>query len=78
LKGLGFLQNKPQPVALPDEEYPAWLWKLLEEDAGVKAGAKVEVTIKGEKVLLDKQAVRRKNRDSIRVRPDIALYAFAD
>lgn len=67
LKGLGFLQNKPQPVALPDEEYPSWLWSLLDADSGIKPGKKVEVHIKGESVSLDKRELRKKNRDSIRV-----------
>lgn len=30
LKGLNFLKDKPDPVALPDEEYPEWLWGILE------------------------------------------------
>jgi hypothetical protein len=29
LKGLNFLKNGSDPVALPDEEYPSWLWTLL-------------------------------------------------
>nr|POF26207.1 54s ribosomal protein l37, mitochondrial [Quercus suber] len=30
LKGLNFLKNKPDPVALEDREYPDWLWTVLE------------------------------------------------
>lgn len=29
LKGLNFEKNKQDPVALPDDEYPAWLWTIL-------------------------------------------------
>jgi large subunit ribosomal protein L54 len=29
LKGLNFEKNKQDPVALPDEEYPEWLWGIL-------------------------------------------------
>lgn len=29
LRGLNFLKNAQDPVALPDEEYPPWLWTLL-------------------------------------------------
>lgn len=68
LKGLGYLQNKPHPVALPDNEYPSWLWKLMDPDAGIKPGAQVEVHMKGQSVKLDKRELRKKNRDSIRVR----------
>lgn len=67
LKGLGFLQNKPQPIALPDEEYPSWLWKLLDADSGIKPGKKAEVRVRGEPLLLDKRELRKKNKDAIRV-----------
>jgi large subunit ribosomal protein L54 len=30
LNGLNYFKNKSDPVALPDEEYPEWLWKCLE------------------------------------------------
>jgi large subunit ribosomal protein L54 len=29
LKGLNFLKNKQDPVALEDHEYPPWLWNVL-------------------------------------------------
>ncbi|KAF8475965.1 mitochondrial ribosomal protein L37-domain-containing protein [Kalaharituber pfeilii] len=31
LKGLNYLKNKHDPIALEDHEYPAWLWTVLEE-----------------------------------------------
>lgn len=31
LKGLNFLKDKSDPVAMADEEYPAWLWTILEK-----------------------------------------------
>src|SRR6202000_2030635 len=31
LKGLNFMKNKQDPIALEDEEYPAWLWGVLAE-----------------------------------------------
>ncbi|KAF2626900.1 hypothetical protein BU25DRAFT_431906 [Macroventuria anomochaeta] len=36
LKGLNFEKNKSDPVALADDEYPAWLWTILarQEDKG--------------------------------------------
>lgn len=30
LKGLNFLKDRQDPIAAPDEEYPAWLWTLLD------------------------------------------------
>lgn len=36
LKGLNYIKGRDDPVALPEEEYPEWLWKCLE--AKVKEG----------------------------------------
>ncbi|EME88014.1 uncharacterized protein MYCFIDRAFT_125120 [Pseudocercospora fijiensis CIRAD86] len=33
LKGLNFMKNKQDPIALEDDEYPAWLWTALEKKA---------------------------------------------
>ncbi|KAL1604031.1 hypothetical protein SLS60_005623 [Paraconiothyrium brasiliense] len=30
LKGLNFLKDKQDPIAMADEEYPEWLWGILE------------------------------------------------
>jgi large subunit ribosomal protein L54 len=30
MPGLSVLKDKPDPVALPDDQYPAWLWTLLD------------------------------------------------
>ncbi|CAG8618716.1 6897_t:CDS:2, partial [Paraglomus occultum] len=32
LKGLNFMVKGKDPIALPDEEYPEWLWELLDEE----------------------------------------------
>lgn len=44
LKGLNFLKNKQDPVALEDHEYPAWLWTALQDKSGAsgKKGAEEE------------------------------------
>jgi len=34
LRGLNYLKNKQDPVALEDHEYPAWLWTVLAEKKG--------------------------------------------
>jgi hypothetical protein len=31
LKGLNFLKNATDPVAMEDSEYPAWLWTVLDK-----------------------------------------------
>jgi large subunit ribosomal protein L54 len=46
LKGLNVFKNKEDLVALPEDEYPEWLWKVLdsknenEQDAEAMAKAK--------------------------------------
>ncbi|KAF5381939.1 hypothetical protein D9757_007581 [Collybiopsis confluens] len=30
LSGLNYLKSQPPVLALPDEEYPAWLWTILQ------------------------------------------------
>ena len=37
LRGLGFLKGKEGPVAGEDEEYPSWLWGLLDKGSKGKA-----------------------------------------
>lgn len=31
MKDLSILKDKPDPIAMPDEEYPSWLWTLTDE-----------------------------------------------
>lgn len=41
MKDLSIFKDKPDPVALPDEEYPDWLWSLTDEAlAAAQAGKK--------------------------------------
>lgn len=41
LKGLNFMKNKQDPVAMEDHEYPAWLWTAL-NDKGDTPGGKAQ------------------------------------
>ncbi len=36
LRGLNYLKDRNDPVALPDAEYPEWLWTCIEPTAGKK------------------------------------------
>lgn len=51
-KGLSILKDKPDPVAKADEEYPSWLWTIL--DSG--SSAKGEALSKDEEHVLGKNA----------------------
>ncbi|CAB5176285.1 hypothetical protein RhiirA5_273420 [Rhizophagus irregularis] len=32
LKGLNFYKDGADPIALPDDEYPNWLWEILDKE----------------------------------------------
>ncbi|KAF7509491.1 hypothetical protein GJ744_007891 [Endocarpon pusillum] len=55
LQGLGYLKAKPIILAKEDDEYPDWLWTLLEPEAGAAT--------KGEKSAADIAALPRAARD---------------
>ncbi|KAK0553686.1 hypothetical protein OC846_002410 [Tilletia horrida] len=38
LSGLGIYKDKAEPVALPDDAYPSWLWSLIETSSGQSSG----------------------------------------
>ncbi|KAL9008126.1 MAG: hypothetical protein Q9173_006716 [Seirophora scorigena] len=58
LKGLAFLKNREPPVAREDDEYPSWLWGLLDEG---KFGSKREKDgAAGEGDLFSKSAKQRR------------------
>lgn len=40
LKGLNFLKNQSDPIAMEDSEYPSWLWEILrKQEKKGEAGA---------------------------------------
>ena len=45
MRGLGYFKNKDPPVALADNEYPPWLWSLL--DFGSKGSTDVSNALDG-------------------------------
>lgn len=38
LPGLNYLKGQPPVMALPDEEYPSWLWTLLQPKIDTDGG----------------------------------------
>lgn len=42
LPGLAILKDRPEPIALPDDEYPPWLWSLLATPALKTTSASTE------------------------------------
>ncbi|UZJ53376.1 hypothetical protein CBS101457_002696 [Exobasidium rhododendri] len=62
LSGLSLYKDRADPVALPDSEYPAWLWNILDDPSATSAsGAILESTAglsKGEARVVQKRNVK--------------------
>ncbi|KAI8085033.1 mitochondrial ribosomal protein L37-domain-containing protein [Halteromyces radiatus] len=56
LKGINFLKDGKDPVALEDNEYPMWLWDLLDEKKQKQKTTKPS----------NRQFHRKNNRDAIK------------
>ncbi|KAN0123935.1 Mitochondrial ribosomal protein L37 domain containing protein [Russula decolorans] len=57
LVGMNYLKDQPPVLALPDEEYPSWLWKMLD---------KSELPDDGPGGKAEKHRLRKENRQRIR------------
>ncbi|TFK46671.1 hypothetical protein OE88DRAFT_1601035, partial [Heliocybe sulcata] len=57
LNGVNYLKGQPEVLALPDEEYPQWLWTLLD---------KKELPDDGPGGKAEKVRLRKENRQRIR------------
>ncbi|KAI9139135.1 mitochondrial ribosomal protein L37-domain-containing protein, partial [Paraphysoderma sedebokerense] len=58
LTGLNFLKDGKDPVALPDSEYPSWLWSLLDPP---------KRTWTEEEKLTDKKYLKHVRKEKIRL-----------
>ena len=56
LKGINYMNEGKDPVALDDNEYPEWLWDLLDEKKQKQKSSKPA----------NRQYHRKQNRDAIR------------
>ena len=55
---MNYLKDQSPVLALPDEEYPSWLWKLLDN--------RYKVPVDGPGGKAEKQQLRKENRQRIR------------
>ncbi|KAF2498351.1 hypothetical protein BU16DRAFT_443636, partial [Lophium mytilinum] len=77
LKGLNFLKNAQDPVALEDSEYPSWLWDILkkEETKGDGAGeGDLFSKSKKQRRLAAKRLRKQELRDPDALAPKIPIY----
>ncbi|KAF2172493.1 hypothetical protein M409DRAFT_17727 [Zasmidium cellare ATCC 36951] len=80
LKGLNFMKNKQDPVALEDSEYPAWLWTVLaiKSDATGSKGTDAEGDLfsksKKQRRIAAKALRKKQLQDPESMAPKIPLY----
>jgi large subunit ribosomal protein L54 len=60
LKGINVKKNGQDPIALPENEYPDWLWRLLDEEAQTKS-------LEAEPAKLARKQQRAANRQKIKM-----------
>ncbi|WWD21529.1 hypothetical protein CI109_106015 [Kwoniella shandongensis] len=71
LTGLSILKDKPDPVALPDDQYPTWLWTLLDDTSKAHKAVENEVHLsqegqQGFDVVKEKRKLKNLNREKIK------------
>ncbi|KAK4545783.1 hypothetical protein LTR36_002737 [Oleoguttula mirabilis] len=79
LKGLNFMKNKPDPVALEDSEYPDWLWGVLAKgeeagDSGVPSEGDLFAKSKKQRQIAAKALRKQQLLNPDALAPKIPLY----
>ncbi|KAH6637885.1 mitochondrial ribosomal protein L37-domain-containing protein [Boeremia exigua] len=77
LKGLNFEKNKQDPIALADDEYPAWLWTILqrkEDKSDISAAGDLFSKSKKQRRLAAKRLRKEQAMNPELLTPKIPLY----
>jgi large subunit ribosomal protein L54 len=61
IKNIVVHAGRPDPIALPDDQYPEWMWQIVRVDAASESSP-------DESVQPDKDAIRRKLRKESKVK----------
>lgn len=62
LKGCNVRKNGDDPIALPDEEYPSWLWELLDPAAQqAKLAANPLIAVRKARREANRQKIKENN-----------------
>ncbi|CAK9784762.1 hypothetical protein CC85DRAFT_327934 [Cutaneotrichosporon oleaginosum] len=61
MEGLSVFKDVPDPVSLPEDQYPKWLWTLLDKPKGQPVAAPGERNF-----LAERKAMRDRNRANIK------------
>lgn len=57
MKDLSIFKDKPDPVSLPDEEYPDWLWSLTDEALATQQAGKTAKEMEAEGQMGDARGI---------------------
>ncbi|KAJ2905359.1 hypothetical protein MKZ38_005658 [Zalerion maritima] len=60
--GLNYIKGRDDPVALPDEEYPAWLWTCLESNKAADDASSQDAGDEYSKSKKERRAALRRKR----------------
>ncbi|GAA5886397.1 hypothetical protein JCM6882_001626 [Rhodosporidiobolus microsporus] len=63
LKGLNYIKDGQDPVALEDSEYPAWLWTLADDGPAPKLSKDASA---GEQLKAEKKDLKRQRKVAIK------------
>ncbi|CAG8975531.1 hypothetical protein HYALB_00012246 [Hymenoscyphus albidus] len=74
LKGINYIQGRDDPVALKEEEYPEWLWRIL--DAKKDVGGEGEEEVGGDEFSKSKKLRRKAAKRQRKL--EAALLASGD
>lgn len=61
IKNIVVHAGRPDPIALPDDQYPEWMWQIVRVDSAADDAS-------NEAAKLDKDAIRRKLRKESKAR----------
>lgn len=64
LQGLGYMKGRPDPEALPDREYPDWLWGVLDTINQDKAGDEANAMF-GKSKKQRREAAKKARKDAL-------------
>jgi len=66
MTGLSILKDQPDPVALPDDQYPSWLWTILDSERLDAEDGRLASSEAGIDFKREKKRLRAQNKANIK------------
>jgi large subunit ribosomal protein L54 len=70
MTGLNHTKAGSDPIALEENEYPSWLWTLVDGAAGVKGGKKSKGNVEATPAEITRE-MRKQGKIAIKARNDL-------